>query len=89
MSVTIKVKCFSCNNDFHFYFLSRKEGDKIKCPLCYAEVDEQFQKQIFLVAGAFADTNSDFYMHSTELNLPLFQFDLTSRIHGLDYGSCN
>lgn len=78
MPVTIKIKCFSCNNAFEHYLCTRKKGDEIICPFCYAEADSQSAKSILEAAAAFHDSNNDLYKHALDKgsDLPLFQFDL-------------
>ena len=93
MSITIKIKCHSCEHTFDYYFFQRKWDETIKCPFCYAEMNHQVQKKILDAAGEFADANKDIRNFSLGFqNEPLFQFDLIvtvvdseifDRIHGL------
>ena len=93
MSVTIKIRCFSCEHTFDYYFFQRKWDEPIKCPFCYVEMDHQAAKMILDAAGEYSDANKNIRNHTSGLNLPLFQFDLTTtyvsselfnRIHGLN-----
>jgi len=90
MAVTAKIKCFSCDSTFDYYFFLRKD-EEIKCPHCCTQMDEQSAKKVIHAIGEFADTNADLLKYATGLKEPLFQFDLTvnylgnkklARMHG-------
>ena len=81
MAITAKIKCFSCDNTFDYYFFLRKD-DEIKCPYCYAQMDKQSSGQVIHAIGEFADINADLFKSATGFHEPLFQFDLTANYLG-------
>ena len=76
MATIAKIKCFSCNRKFDYYFNLRKPGDEIMCPFCYAQMDESAKRSVIEAIAQHSDSNMDFRKHAQDRNEPLFQFDL-------------
>ena len=77
MASIARIKCFSCNLKFEFYFNLRETGEDMVCQHCFKAIPKEIAALIHGTMASFSRDNADLRDYSAyESGNPLFQFDL-------------
>lgn len=79
-SVSAKIHCHNCENDFYVYWVGLTHDQLKGCPHCGSRIDETMRNSIVGAIGAVYDTNYHFKKYHEEGDEDLFSIDVLTTI---------